>query len=161
MMMMMNLTFMTMMMMMMMNYKLMMMIMMMMNLPLMMISPQVNSVRINETRAESNTNSSNNKSNGEHSTDSRKDSRASNGDHSMDSSKICRKDSRTSKDLPAVPPREREPPPVPSMESLISRRASSSRNEIYSKLRWSYHNNIDDPAQGDITRGGTDLPTID
>ena len=137
-----------MMMMMMMNYKLMMMIMMMMNLPLMMISPQVNSVRINETRAESN--SSNNKSNGEHSTDSRKDSRASNGDHSMDSSKICRKDSRTSKDLPAVPPREREPPPVPSMESLISRRASSSRNEIYSKLRWSYHD-VDDPAQGDIT----------
>ena len=87
-------------------------------------SNQVNSVRINETRVESNTN---NKSNGDHS-----------------DSKICRKDSRTSKDLPPVPPREREPPPrerepppVPSMESLISRRASSSKNnnEIYSKLR--------------------------
>ena len=100
--------------------------------------PQVNSVRINETRAESNSF----KTNGENSTESkisRKDSRSSNGDHSTDSSKICRKDSRTSKDLPPVPPREREPPPVPSMESLISRRASSSRNEIYSKLRWSYH----------------------
>ena len=92
---------------------------------------QVNSVRINETRAESN------KTNGDHSTESkisRKDSRSSNGDHSIDS-KISRKDSKTSKDLPPVPPREREPPPVPSMESLISRRASSSRNEIYSKLR--------------------------
>ena len=92
---------------------------------------QVNSVRINETRADSN------KTNGEHSTESkisRKDSRSSNGDHLIDS-KISRKDSKTSKDLPPVPPREREPPPVPSMESLISRRASSSRNEIYSKLR--------------------------
>ena len=82
-------------------------------------SNQVNSVRINETRVESNTN---NKSNGE---------------HSAADSRICRKDSRTSKDLPPVPPREREPPPLPSMESLISRRASSSKNnnEIYSKLR--------------------------
>ena len=89
-------------------------------------SNQVNSVRINETRVESNTNNK------------------SNGDHSAADSRICRKDSRTSKDLPPVPPREREPPPrerepppVPSMESLISRRASSSKNnnEIYSKLR--------------------------
>ena len=93
----------------------------------------MNSVRINETRVESNTNNK------------------SNGDHSATDSRICRKDSRTSKDLPPVPPREREPlprereppprerepPPVPSMESLISRRASSSKNnnEIYSKLR--------------------------
>lgn len=76
----------------------------------------VNSVRINETKAESILQTSG-KTNGDSATESQ----------------LSRKDSK--RDLPPVPPREREPPPVPSMESLISRRASSSRNEIYSKLR--------------------------
>jgi len=79
----------------------------------------VNSVRINETKAESSLQQSSAKTNGDQ--------------HTATELKLSRNGSK--RDLPTVPPRDREPPPVPSMESLISRRASSSRNEIYSKLR--------------------------